>query len=91
MNKPKNAGHVIKANDSDPEDAYQLDHHVPQHKDEPPSFMNVPESKKSGRARVAMTKPSLPTGIHSKQSSGDHGERDLLHDLDHAEPFHPPV
>lgn len=91
MNKHRDSGHVIKANDSDHEDAYQVDHfnHAPTH-NEAPSFMNVPESKKKG-TRVAMTKPSLPMGIHSKRSSEDHREKDFLHDMDHAEPFQPPV
>jgi len=88
MNKQRNSGHVIKAVDSDHEDAYQMDQfaHAPTH-NEPPSFMNVPPSKKS---RV-MTKPTLPMAIHSKRSSEDHREKDFLHDLDHAEPFQPPV
>jgi hypothetical protein len=87
MNKHRNSGHVIKAVDSDHEDPYQADHlnHNPiQH--EPPSFMHAPESKK----RIAMTKPSLPMGIHSKQSSSEQRDKDMLHDLDH-EPFQPPV
>lgn len=81
---------MIKAVDSDHhENAYQMDdfNHAPTHNNG--SFMNVPESKKN-KSRIAMTKPSLPMGIHSKQSSSDKRDKEFLHELDHHDQFQPP-